>query len=233
KIGAVAVLIRLAGLGGHTAQGGFTAVLVLFAALSMTYGNLAALVQNDLKRLIAFSSISHAGFMMVGILSGNVPGYAGAIYYVGGYLLMNIALFYVIYALAPAGENVTFESLRGLHTRAPLLALTLAAGAFGLAGIPPTVGFQGKFFVLTAALQQGHLALVIVGALNTAISIFYYLKMVRSAYTAEGEESLAGNIRLSPLGHALGYGLTLAIIVFGAFPGSILALFRSAVSWLA
>lgn len=232
KIGAVAVLIRLAGLAGHTSQGAFTTVLVLLAVLSMTYGNLAALVQTDLKRLIAFSSISHAGFMMAGILSGSIQGYAGAMYYVGAYLLMNIALFYVIYALAPAGENVTFESLQGLHARAPLLAFTLAAGSFGLAGIPPTVGFQGKFFVLTAALQRGHLPLVIIGALNTAISIFYYLKMVRAAYTTEGSESLAGNVRLSPLGHALGYGLILSIIFFGAFPGRILDLFRSALGWL-
>jgi NADH-quinone oxidoreductase subunit N len=233
KIGAVAVLIRLTGLAGHTEQGGFTTVLVLLAVFSMTYGNLAALVQTDLKRLLAFSSISHAGFMMTGILSGSVQGYAGAMYYVGGYLLMNVALFYVIYSLAPAGENVTIDHLRGLHARAPLLAFTLAAGAFGLAGIPPTVGFAGKFFVLTAALAQGHIALVILGALNTAISIYYYLKMVRAAYSSEGEEQASvGRVPLSPMGHALGYALTIAIIVIGAFPGTLLALFRDAVDWL-
>jgi NADH-quinone oxidoreductase subunit N len=228
KIGAVAVLIRLTGLAGH--QGGtFTTVLMVLAALSMTYGNLAALVQTDLKRLLGFSSISHAGFMMMGILSGSIQGYAGAMYYVGGYLLMNLALFYVIYSLAPAGENVTLEHLTGLHKRAPLLAFTLATAAFGLAGIPPTVGFSGKFFVLTAALQQGHLALVIVAALNTAVGIFYYLKMVRASYSGEAGETLGGPVPLSLLARALGCGFTLAILLVGAFPGPILDLLRHAV----
>ncbi|MBI5016845.1 MAG: NADH-quinone oxidoreductase subunit N [Deltaproteobacteria bacterium] len=227
KIGAVAVLIRLTGLAGHTG-GTFTAVLMVLAALSMTYGNLSALVQTDLKRLLAFSSIAHAGFMMMGILSGSIQGYAGAMYYVGGYLLMNLALFFVIYSLAPGGENVTLEHLRGLHRRAPLLAFTLATAAFGLAGIPPTAGFSGKFFVLTAALQQGHLALVIIAALNTAIGIFYYLKMVRAAYSSEGEEVEAPAVALPLLARALGYGFTLAILLIGAFPGAILDLFRAA-----
>lgn len=233
KIGAVAVLIRLTGLGGH-ADGGFTSVLILLAVLSMTYGNLAALVQTDLKRLLAFSSISHAGFMMTGILSGSVQGYSGAMYYVGGYLLMNLALFYVIYSLAPGGENVTLDHLRGLHRRAPLLAFTLAVGAFGLAGIPPTAGFAGKFFVLTAALSKGHLTLVIIAALNTAISIFYYLKMVRAAYSPEeGDAAPLAGLRLTPLARILGYGFCLAILLVGAFPGAILDVFRSALSWVA
>jgi NADH-quinone oxidoreductase subunit N len=206
---------------------------MLLAALSMTYGNLAALVQTDLKRLLAFSSISHAGFMMVGILTGTVPGYAGAMYYVGGYLLMNLALFHVIYALAPAGENVTLDHLRGLHKRSPVLAFTLAAGAFGLAGIPPMAGFMGKFFVLSAALAQGHLALVIVAALNTAIAIFYYLKMVRAAYSPEGDEAaLREPVGLSLSGKALGCAFILAIVLVGSFPGAFLDLFRGALRWV-
>jgi NADH-quinone oxidoreductase subunit N len=235
KIGAVAVLIRLTGLGGHE-HGGFFAVLVLLALFSMTYGNLAALVQTDLKRLLAFSSISHAGFMMTGILTGTVQGYAGAMYYVGGYLLMNLALFYVIYSLAPKGENVSLDDLKGLHHRAPLLAFTLAVGAFGLAGIPPTAGFMGKFYVLTAALDRGYLALVIIAALNTAIGVFYYLKMVKAAYSPEGEGEAAAPqapVPLSLLGRALGYAFCLGILLIGALPGAILDFLRQALSWVA
>ena len=229
KVGAVAVLIRLTGLGGG--EGTFTAVLVLFAILSMTYGNLAALVQEDLKRLLAYSSISHAGFMMTGILAASPRGYAGAMYYVAGYLVMNLALFYVIYALAPRGENVTLEHLKGLHRRAPLLALTLAVAAFGLAGIPPTVGFAGKFFVLAAALEKGHLALVVIGAINTAISIYYYLKMVKAAYAPEEEGAEpAAPVGLSPLGWALGCAFVAIILVVGSVPGSVLGWFHRALA---
>lgn len=234
KIGAVAVLIRLTGLGGH-GSGGFLTVLVLLAMLSMTYGNLAALVQTDLKRLLAYSSISHAGFMVTGILSGTVRGYAGAMYYVGGYVLMNLALFHVIYALAPAGQNVSMDDLKGLYRRAPILALTLAVAAFGLAGIPPTAGFAGKFFVLAAALEQGHLTLVIFAAVNTAISIYYYLKMVKAAYSPEEEGAGAeeGAVVLSMTGRALGGAFAVAILLVGSFPGSILGLFQRALSWVA
>lgn len=233
KIGAVAVLIRLTGLGGHE-TGGFFAVLVLLAVFSMTYGNLAALVQTDLKRLLGFSSISHAGFMMTGILTGTIAGYSGAMFYVGGYLLMNLALFYVIYSLAPAGENVTLEHLKGLHRRAPLLAFTLAVGAFGLAGIPPTAGFMGKFYVLTAALEKGYLALVIIAALNTAIGVFYYLKMVKAAFSPQEEGEAAppeARVPLTWLGRGLGYGFCLSILLLGILPGSILGLFRQALAW--
>lgn len=231
KVGAVAVLIRLTGLAGGQVSA-FTNLLILMAALSMLYGNLSALMQTDLKRLLAFSSISHAGFMAMGILTGSVQGYAGAMFYVGGYLVMNLALFYVIYSLAPDGENVTLEHLKGLHRRAPVLAFTLAAGAFGLAGIPPSVGFMGKFYVLTAALQKGYLALVIVGAINTAIAIFYYLKMVKAAYS-DAEDAPAAPVRVSALGHALAYAFVLAIVLLGAFPGPLLDLFRSAITWVA
>ncbi len=233
KIGAVAVLIRLTGLGGQE-PGGFFTVLVILAVLSMTYGNLAALVQTDLKRLLGFSSISHAGFMMTGILSGTIQGYAGAMFYAGGYLVMSLALFYVIYSLAPAGENVTLDHLRGLHRRAPVLAFTLALGAFGLAGIPPTVGFMGKFYVLTAALEKGYLALVIIAALNTAIGVFYYLKMVKAAFSPEeeGEEAAPeARVPLTLLGRSLGYAFCLSILLLGVLPGSILGLFREALAW--
>ncbi|WP_461394791.1 NADH-quinone oxidoreductase subunit N [Deferrisoma sp.] len=234
KVGAVVVLIRLTGLGGG--DGGFATVLTLLAVLSMTYGNLVALVQEDLKRLLAYSSISHAGFMIAGILAGTARGYAGALYYVAGYLLMNLALFHVIYALAPKGENVTLAHLRGLYRRSPLLALTLAVAAFGLAGIPPTAGFAGKFFVLAAALEKGHLALVIFGALNTAISIYYYLKMVKAAYSpeeTEGGEAPAGRVALSPLGWALGCAFVVAILVVGSLPGPVLGWFHRAITWVA
>lgn len=231
KIGAVAILIRLSGMG--TSAAGFSALVALLAIFSMTYGNLSALVQEDVKRLLGFSSISHAGYITAGIVSGSVNGFAGAMYYVGGYLLMNLAIFHVLYSLSPDGANVKVSDLRGLSRRSPLLAFTLAVGAFGLAGIPPTAGFAGKFFVLTAAFQKGFTWLVIIAALNTAIAVYYYLKLVRAAYSPEeGAEPLAAEVDSSFTAKALGLAFSAAILVVGAFPGQFIDVFRHALAWV-
>ncbi|TAL16107.1 NADH-quinone oxidoreductase subunit N [bacterium] len=224
KVGAVAVLIRLTGLAGSGSN--FTVFLAILSALSMTYGNLAALAQTDIKRLLAFSSISHAGFMLAGILSNTIGGQASATYYVCGYLLMNLALFFVIYNLSANGDNVTIENLRGLHKRSPLLAFTLAIGAFGLAGIPPMAGFSGKLFVLTSALESHNLWLVIVGALNTAVAVFYYLKMVRAAYSPDPDAEGGETVAISLAAKALGVIFIIAIIAVGAMPGFFIDLLK-------
>ena len=194
----------------------------------MTVGNLAALVQNDLKRLLAYSSIAHAGYVMIGVLSVNTLGLASSIYYMLGYLLMNLACFFVIYHLAPSGENISFDNLRGLYRRSPLLAFTLAVGAFGLTGIPPTIGFTGKFLVFTAAFQKGFHALVILAVINAAISAFYYLKMVRAAYSQVEDpgEALAPGIPAK----ILAVFFIASIILAGILPQGFFALATEAVA---
>jgi NADH-quinone oxidoreductase subunit N len=215
KLGGVALLIRLVSL---TGSGTFNLiqVLVLLAAVSMTFGNLAALVQKDLKRLLAYSSIAHAGYVMLGILTLNAIGFAAAVYHITAYLLMNLACFLVICTISREGENVLVSDLSGLYRRSPLLAFTLAVGAFALAGIPPTAGFTGKLFLFTAALNQGHLALVIIAAVNTAISIYYYLNLVRQAYGQDPNELPKVPVNLSI--RMLNVGLILAIVLLGAMP---------------
>lgn len=230
KVGAVILLLRLvAAAGVDVAQ--LTWALGILAVLSMTVGNLAALVQNDVKRLLAYSSIAHAGYVMLGIISGNALGMAGAVYYAAGYLLMNLACFFVLYHLSPQGGNLSLDSLKGLYRRSPLLAFTLAAGAFSLAGIPPTVGFTGKFVVFTAAFQKGLYGLVILALINAAISIFFYLKMVRAAYlTAENPGEPV------PIGHGtrlLGCVFILAIVLIGVLPQGFIALATEAVTGMA
>ncbi len=227
KVTAVALLIRLVSLTGVEFSQ-LTWLLAIFAVLSMTVGNLSALAQNDLKRLLAYSSIAHAGYVTLGLLSVNELGFSSAIYYMAGYLLMNLACFFVIYQLSANGENLTFDSLRGLYKRSPLLAFTLAAGAFGMTGIPPTVGFTGKFLIFTAAIQKGLYALVIIAVINAAISAFYYLKMVRAAYMTTDEPSDA--VALSLPAAALGVFFIVAIIATGILPQSIIALARQAVA---
>jgi NADH-quinone oxidoreductase subunit N len=229
KVAAGAAIIRLVSLAGPEA-GRLTWILAVFAVLSMTVGNLCALVQNDLKRLLAYSSIAHAGYVMIGVLSVNQLGFAAAIYYMLGYLLMNLACFFVIYQLATRGENLCFDHLRGLYRRSPLLAATLAAGAFGLTGIPPTIGFTGKLLVFTAALHRGFYALVIMAVVNSAISAFYYLKIVRAAYRPVATEE--AKIVLAPAETLLGLFFLAAIILCGILPQGFIALAKEAVAGL-
>lgn len=227
KVGAVALLIRLISLAGIDFSQ-FTWVLASLAVLSMTFGNLAALVQNDLKRLLAYSSIAHAGYVVVGLLCSSELGFLSGIYYITGYLLMNLACFYVIYNLAPQGQNITFKNLEGLYKRSPLLAFTLAVGAFGMAGIPPTIGFTGKLFIFTAAIKKDLYALVILAVINTGIAVFYYLKMVRAAYTGVDFETPRISLKYSTA--LLGIFFILIILLLGAFPQSFLDFAQAAVT---
>jgi NADH-quinone oxidoreductase subunit N len=229
KIAVTAVIIRLVSLAGAEADK-LTWLLATLAILSMTVGNLAALVQNDLKRLLAYSSIAHAGYLMIGVLSVNRLGLAAAVYYMLGYLLMNLACFYVIYQIAREGENLTFEHLSGLYRRSPLLAFTLATASFGLTGIPPTIGFTGKFLVFTAAFQRGFYLLVVIAVINAAISLFFYLKMVRAAYIQV--EDPGDPLPLSLPQKLLGLFFIASIILTGILPQWFIALAERAVAEL-
>ena len=227
KVAAVALLIRLISLTGADA-GQFTWVMMIFAVLSMTFGNLSALVQTDLKRLLAYSSIAHAGYLMIGLLCASELGYLSGIYYVTGYLFMNLACFFVIYHLAPQGKNISFDDLKGLYKRSPLMALTLAVSAFGMAGIPPTIGFTGKLFIFTAAIKKDMYGLVILAVINTGIAIFYYLKMVRAAYTSVDDEVSPINLRVST--SVLGIFFIVIIILLGTFPQGFIDFAKEAVA---
>lgn len=226
KVGAVALLIRLASLAGVDFSQ-VTWILGTLAVLSMTVGNLSALVQEDLKRLLAYSSIAHAGYVMVAILCANKLGYSSAIYYIGGYLLMNLACFYVIYNVSADGENVTLDGLKGLYKRSPLLALILAVAAFGMAGMPPTVGFLGKFMIFTAAVKQSLYAIVILSVINAGIAAYYYLRMVRAAYINCEEDMPV--IKLGVFQYALGVLLVFGILAVGIFPQSFMEMAKAAV----
>jgi NADH-quinone oxidoreductase subunit N len=225
KIAAVALLIRIAMLAPSVSLP-LTNILIILAALSMTVGNLIGLIQKDVKRLLAYSGIAHAGYLILGIISLNSGGGASAIYYIAIYLFMNLACFYVITLLSKNGDNVTVDDLAGLSKRSPLLAFTLAVSAFSLAGIPPTGGFTGKFFLFVSAFQEGYLTIVIIGAVNTVISIFYYLNLVRMSYSREPESR--PNIPRDCHEKALCYSLIFMILYMGLVPFGLLDIFQSA-----
>jgi NADH-quinone oxidoreductase subunit N len=215
KLAAVALLVRLVALASKEGQVMLN-LLMLCSILSMFYGNLSALIQKDIKRMLGFSGIAHAGFILLGLLTFQLTGYANALYYITGYVLMNLACFLVICQVAADGENLSIVDLSGLHKRAPLLALTLTIALFSLAGIPPFVGFTGKFMLLVGALREHHLILVTLAAINTAIAIYYYLSVVRQTFCSDNEGR--GVVQTSMLTNVVSLALILAIVIMGVAP---------------
>jgi NADH-quinone oxidoreductase subunit N len=218
KLGAVVILIRLAAMLTTDVQ--VTTVLAVLGAASMTFGNLAALTQQDIKRMLGYSSVAHAGYVTVGLVAGSAAGMAAAGFYSLVYVLMNLTCFWVICRLSTDGRNLTLSDLDGLHRRSPVLAFVLAVAALALVGLPPTAGFMGKLFLLSAAWSRGYDWLVVVAALNTAISIYYYLNLIRHAYTVdpEGEALLPAP---APGGAWWGGVLAAALLILGAVPAPV------------
>lgn len=231
KLGAVAVLIQIAMLPGiHTSQ--LAMILILCSIASMFYGNFAALVQKDIKRLLGFSGIAHGGFILLGVLLFDKSGYTNAIYYTTGYVLMNIACFVTICTLARGGKNLTIDDFVGLHQKNPLLAATFATGLFALAGIPPFIGFTGKFMLLTGGLKAGYLIPVILAALNTALALYYYLSIVRLTYCTNEDNASVEKIVISTSQKWFCVFLIGSIILLGVFPGKFLSIIGVAIQSL-
>jgi NADH-quinone oxidoreductase subunit N len=186
----------------------------------MFYGNLVALMQKDLKRLLAFSSIAHAGYALVGFVALDVAGSTAALYYIISYALMVVACFVVVCRVSRDGVNVSLSDLAGLHRRSPWLTITLLVGVFGLAGLPPLAGFMGKLILFKAALAQGHLALVVIAALNSAMAIYYYLAMVREACFRDAGDAPA--IVLNWPTRVLCLGVMAGVLFLGLAPNPLL-----------
>jgi len=227
KMAAAAMVIRFVAFSGGESSI-LVNLLMALSVLSMTFGNLVAIIQKDLKRLLAYSSIAHAGYMMIGILSMTERGYAGAVYYAIAYLVMTYACFMVIMRISEDGHNLQIEELAGLHRRSPLLAMTLMLALFGLAGIPPTVGFTGKFLVFAAAVEKGYLALVVIGMINATISLYYYLNVIKAAYLLEASEPYPP-VSVDSWTRYLSIVLVLAMIYLGVFPDQFVALTEATV----
>ena len=226
KVAAVAILMRIIALSMGSSQY-LVHVLVTLSIASMTLGNLVAIVQKDMKRLLAYSSISHAGYVLIGILSMNQGGYAGAIYYAVAYLVMTFTCFLVVVKVAHDGSDLKIGQLAGLHRRSPLLAMALMLGVFSLAGIPPTIGFTGKLLVFVAAMKNGYFTLVLIAMINVVISLYYYILIVRAAYLLETDEQLP-RLQLSVPIKMLTGALLAAMVFLGVFPHYLLEVARAA-----
>ena len=165
-------------------------VLYWVTIASITLANLFALRQQNLKRLMAFSSISQAGYIMLGVISGTSQGMTALIYYVLIYTFANLAVFTVITIVALRSHRVTLEDYNGLYTTNPKLAFLMTLALFSLAGIPPFAGFFSKFFIFAAAFNSGFHLLVFIALVNTVVSLYYYLKIVKAMFINKNEEPI-------------------------------------------
>ncbi|MBW2072084.1 MAG: NADH-quinone oxidoreductase subunit N [Deltaproteobacteria bacterium] len=226
KVAAVAIVIRMVALSSGSSVP-LAKILITLSIASMTVGNLSAIVQKDMKRLLAYSSISHAGYVLVGVVSMTESGYAGAIFYALAYLLMNLCCFLVVVKTAQDGGNLQVAQLAGLHQRSPLLAMALMVSLFSLAGIPPTIGFTGKFLVFAAAMAKGYFVLVLIGMINVVISLYYYLLVLKAAYLLEPAGPLPP-LQVSRPTKLVAASLVTLIIGVGIYPHYLLEIARAA-----
>jgi NADH-quinone oxidoreductase subunit N len=227
KVAAVAIIIRFVAP-AQSVHVLLVKGLVVMAVISMTVGNLSAIAQRDFKRLMAFSSVAHAGYLLLGILCMSQQGYAATAFYAAGVLVMKFTCFFVMIKVAEDGRNLQIAELAGLHRRSPLLALALMMALFGLAGIPPTIGFAGKLLIFTAAVQQGYLALVVIAMINVVVSLYYYLLVLKAAYL-DPPPTEPPPLALSFPTRVLAVLLIGVIVFAGFYPSAMLGLVQAAV----
>jgi len=230
KAAVFAVLLRLM-FEAHAP--GRIGLIWVVAALSMTIGNLGALVQDNVKRLLAYSSIAHAGYLLVAFAALPDNGIPAAMFYTASYAAMNVGAFAVVSHFGSAGERyVTLEDYSGLGTRSPLLAAILTIFLLSLIGIPITGGFFAKFYVFSAALQANLIGLVIIGVINSAVAAYYYLRMIVVMYMREPRTE----VPVSPVPAGLGVALAVSVaatIYLGILPGRVLEYAgRTATEWM-
>jgi len=230
KAAGFAALLRLFLFSFVTIKLDWTIIVWIMAALTMTVGNIIAIAQSDIKRMLAYSSIAHAGYALVALVAGGETGISSALFYLLAYTFMNIGAFTVVIALGRKGdENTCLDDYSGLGSRSPLLAILMTVFMFSLAGFPPTAGFMGKFYVFSAAVKSGFVSLVIIGVLNSLVSVYYYLRVVVIMFMHPPQPE----VQKVPL--AFGTALVLLISIWGVLhmgilPDSLLNLAQASVS---
>lgn len=199
----------------------WSGMLMVLAVLSMAVGNITAIAQTNIKRMFAYSTIAHMGFLLVGVLSGTLDGYSSAMFYAVAYVLMTLGGFGMVMLLSREGfEADKIDDFKGLNQRSPWLAFMMLILMFSMAGVPPTIGFYAKFAVFSAAVHAGHIPLVVLALLFSLIGAFYYLRIVKLMYfdAPESHEKL----NLQPDTALLVSINGLAVLLLGILPNSLM-----------
>jgi len=187
--------------------------LALLSVVTMTLGNLAAIVQTNLKRLLAYSGIAHAGYVLMGVCALSDRGLESVIFYLVIYLFTNLAAFLVVIMMVEAAGDERLSGLRGLWSRSPYTTVLMTIALFSLIGLPPTGGFVGKYILFIAVLQEKLYWLAVAAALNTVVSLYYYARIIKAMLLEDAPA--AGKIHFHPVYTGLLVALTLPVLYFG------------------
>jgi NADH-quinone oxidoreductase subunit N len=199
----------------------WSGMLMILAVLSMAVGNITAIAQTNLKRMLAYSTISHMGFLLIGVLSGTLEGYGSSMFYAIVYVLMSLGGFGMIMLLSREGfEADTLNDFKGLSQRSPWLAFMMLLLMFSMAGVPPTVGFYAKLSVLNSAVAAGHIPLVVMAVLFSLIGAFYYLRIIKLMYFDAPESH--EKIYIQPDSSLLISINGLAVLALGIMPNTLM-----------
>jgi len=223
KLAAFAFTVRILVEGLQSLVHDWSGMLIILAVASMALGNLSAIAQTNIKRMFAYSTITHMGFMLLGLISGGIEGYGSAMFYTVVYMMMSLGAFGMIMLLSRAGfEADTLNDFKGLNQRSPWLAFMMMLLMLSMAGIPPTVGFYAKFSVLNAIIQTGHTPLAIIAVMFSLIGAFYYLRIIKLMYF-DAPESHA------PISVGSDTGLLISInglgvLFLGLMPGTLMSI---------
>ena len=238
KAAGFAVILRVFYMAFGQISVDWGALFAVLAAVSMTIGNLVAIAQRNIKRMLAYSTIAHAGYIMVGLAAiaarvpvGEIPiGPSSILFYLGAYATTNLAAFFAVIAISSRAGSELISDFAGMGRRAPLVALILAFSVISLTGLPPTAGFIGKIYLFSAAVHSDLVWLAVVGVINSVLSAYYYLRVIRLMYMAEPSTQERLHVASAPLAAIAVTGL--GILVLGLFPGPFLTLTEKAVAVL-
>lgn len=218
KVAAFAALLRMLVQAFGPVAASLTDLFWMLAALTIVVGNVMAVIQGNLKRMLAYSSVAHAGYLLIGFATGTIEGYGAVLFYLLVYVFMNLGAFAVLVALSEAGKDCdTFEDLAGVAKQSPGLAALLTLFALSLAGIPGTAGFVAKFFLFKSAVASGQTVLAIIGVLGSVVSVYYYLRIPVQMYMAEPRTDAPR--RIASTGELLVLAVCAVVVLFlGFFP---------------
>jgi len=204
----------------------FLPYLAVISVLSMLFGSIVAIAQDNIKRMLAYSSIAHAGYLIIGLASGNRMGIAGVVFYLIAYTFMNLGAFGIVSLIEGKDENnLNINSYAGLSERSPMLALLLSVFMFALAGLPPFAGFFGKYYVFISAVKANITWLAVIGVLSSAISVYFYIRIVVLMYFKESQSEFT--VQYSNTGLLAVFISFLLVILLGIVPGSVINLISS------
>jgi NADH-quinone oxidoreductase subunit N len=231
KVAGFAALARILLYGFQILQPGWGQIVWAAAALTMTLGNIAALVQTRVKRMLAYSAIAHAGYLLVALVPGTTTGGVGLLFYLVAYALTNLGAFAIVALLRSEDDKgLLLSNFAGLGYRRPWLGALMALFMFSLAGIPPTAGFAGKFYIFQGAVERGYVGLAVLGVLNSVISVYYYLRVVVWMYMTPDP---GGEDPVLPAAWPLALALAvtaIGVLGLGCYPGPLYELARRAIA---